>query len=584
MRTRLTLVSVALLLVAVSGTAAAQRPITSVRTTYDFDTYAGAGLAPAPLAGQLDSDEWKVSGMSDAPNSTAYGGTVTTGDWARGTDDGAVTTGGLYAFTVAASDSAFGWQPGSLDVTPGAFEVRFVNQTGADIVDPRISYEVWVFNDEERSNSVTFSYSLDGAVFIADGASTVLSPQASDAAPAWVVTVRTVVLTGVTVPDAGVLHLSFGTDDVSGTDARDEFAIDDLEILIAGCGDGVQQGAEACDDNDSDGGDGCSATCTVEHGFDCGTTFPSVCASICGDALVASDEECDDDGTADGDGCDFECNEEPGWDCSGEPSTCATTCGDGVAAGTETCDDNNTSPDDGCGPTCAVEAGWSCPPGGEPCDTICGDAIIVGLETCDDDETVPGDGCASNCRVEHGFDCTGAPSVCVSTCGDGAIASDETCDDGNATAGDGCAADCDAVEDLWSCAGEPSVCSFDSPCGNGVLDDGEQCDDGAMADGDGCAADCTVETGFTCDDAEPSVCVEDEDGDGVADAVDNCPSIDNPSQADEDDDGLGNACDQIDDQPVADGCCSVGDGRDRAAGWFLLAGVVGIALRRRRRR
>src|SRR5687767_98285 len=138
MRARPTFVSAVLVLVAVSGTAAAQRPITAARTTYDFDTYAGAGLASTPAAGQLDSDEWKVSGMSDAPMATAYGGTATTGDWARGASAGGETTGGLYGFEVAASDTAFGWQPGSLDATPGAFEVRFVNQTGATIVDPRI--------------------------------------------------------------------------------------------------------------------------------------------------------------------------------------------------------------------------------------------------------------------------------------------------------------------------------------------------------------------------------------------------------------------------------------------------------------
>ncbi|MFN9959452.1 MAG: hypothetical protein ACK55I_40705, partial [bacterium] len=36
------------------------------------------------------------------------------------------------------------------------------------------------------------------------------------------------------------------------------------------CGDGVVEGAEACDDNDATGGDGCSATCTIEPGFVCG--------------------------------------------------------------------------------------------------------------------------------------------------------------------------------------------------------------------------------------------------------------------------------------------------------------------------
>src|SRR4029434_1988638 len=36
--------------------------------------------------------------------------------------------------------------------------------------------------------------------------------------------------------------------------------------------------------------------------------------------------------------------------------------------------------------------------------------------------------------------------------------------------------------------------------------------------------------------------IEDSDGDGIPDAQDNCPTLANPSQADCDDDGIGDAC------------------------------------------
>lgn len=39
----------------------------------------------------------------------------------------------------------------------------------------------------------------------------------------------------------------------------------------------------------------------------------------------------------------------------------------------------------------------------------------------------------------------------------------------------------------------------------------------------------------------------DRDGDGIADAIDNCPDIFNPGQADFDGDGIGDACDPDDD-------------------------------------
>lgn len=50
--------------------------------------------------------------------------------------------------------------------------------------------------------------------------------------------------------------------------------------------------------------------------------------------------------------------------------------------------------------------------------------------------------------------------------------------------------------------------------------------------------------------------IEDADGDGVADSVDNCPQAANTDQADNDGDGIGNACDSTpngDTQPDADG-------------------------------
>jgi cysteine-rich repeat protein len=52
----------------------------------------------------------------------------------------------------------------------------------------------------------------------------------------------------------------------------------DLRFNYIRCGDGVREGTETCDDGDNDNGDGCSASCTIEPGYICSQTNPSVCA------------------------------------------------------------------------------------------------------------------------------------------------------------------------------------------------------------------------------------------------------------------------------------------------------------------
>jgi hypothetical protein len=59
-------------------------------------------------------------------------------------------------------------------------------------------------------------------------------------------------------------------------------------------------------------------------------------------------------------------------------------------------------------------------------------------------------------------------------------------------------------------------------------------------------------------------CVPDQDGDGVPDAVDNCPATPNADQTDTDGDGFGNACDEDSD---SDGCTDAQElGPDPAQG------------------
>jgi fibro-slime domain-containing protein len=126
---------------------------------------------------------------------------------------------------------------------------------------------------------------------------------------------------------------------------------------------------EACDDDNTPAGDGCSATCVVEAGWDC-PTAGMACESVCGDGVLVGAELCDDDNEVNDDGCDDACEPETGFvcdvpgaschkapDCTG--GACSSICGDGLVIGEE-CDDGNVDPDDGCSATCTEEVGWTC--------------------------------------------------------------------------------------------------------------------------------------------------------------------------------------------------------------------------------
>lgn len=49
---------------------------------------------------------------------------------------------------------------------------------------------------------------------------------------------------------------------------------------LSECGNGVIEGFEECDVGNTAGGNGCSKNCTVEQGFECSTTSPSVCKAL----------------------------------------------------------------------------------------------------------------------------------------------------------------------------------------------------------------------------------------------------------------------------------------------------------------
>jgi cysteine-rich repeat protein len=253
--------------------------------------------------------------------------------------------------------------------------------------------------------------------------------------------------------------------------------------LPSGCGNGILDTSEVCDDNNRFHGDGCSADCRSNE--TCGNQFLDVTVG----------EQCD-----------------PGPD--DDPSLCrsdcvSARCGDGVPdlAALELCDEgaeNSMEPDADCRLNCQPKR--------------CGDRVVDSGEICDDGNTLSNDGCSADCKsnetcgnlvvdavkgetceppTQNGFcrmDCT------LATCGDGELDENvyEQCDNGAQN----------SVEPNAEC--RPNCQK--RRCGDGILDDGEACDDGNQVDVDGCSHDCKstevcgngypdFRKGETCDDA-----------------------------------------------------------------------------------
>lgn len=201
-----------------------------------------------------------------------------------------------------------------------------------------------------------------------------------------------------------------------------------------GCGDGITDPGEECDDGNRINEDGCSNLCALP---------------VCGDGILRGDEECDD-GERNSDVRPNACR----MDCS------VASCGDSVVDDEEECDDGDEDDADECTSVCAAP--------------VCGDGILHVGEECDDGNDVAEDGCSNTCRLP--------------ACGDSVIQLGEECDDGNDDDSDSCTSDC-----LRARCGDGTVQfgfleeAFAGPLvTNPYGATGYVCDDGGSCEGSSC--------------------------------------------------------------------------------------------------
>lgn len=225
------MVTILLLIGVLSLSVQSQIQITATNSpvTVDFTGYTGSGFTPSPAAGQLDSDAWATTGMSDG--SLAFGGTATTGDHARGTTTGGIVTGGFYALNAGGGNARFMIQPGGTDWTPGTITLRIQNSTGTTLTQIQVDYDIYINNNEARANSFNFLHSSDNSSYTSIPSLNYTSPEASDLNGFVLAGSRsTGIISGLSISNGSFYYLRWEGDDISGSGNRDEFAIDDIVV------------------------------------------------------------------------------------------------------------------------------------------------------------------------------------------------------------------------------------------------------------------------------------------------------------------------------------------------------------------
>ena len=271
--------------------------------------------------------------------------------------------------------------------------------------------------------------------------------------------------------------------------------------------------ANCGDDNPCNGTESCNTSahlCTagtdLADGTECtspaqtdGVCRAGECAPRgCGNGVVESGEDCEDGNTDPGDGCENDCS----WTCDDNPA-----CDDGFSCnGFETCNLTSHTCEAGTAPMDGIECTTATMPAGV-CRTGacimagCGNGVVESAtEECDDENTTPGDGCESDCTFTCNGDldcddldvCTGSETCDLGphTCVAGTPATDGTvCAFGSITDG--------------ICLGAACVMAG---CGNTFVEAGEDCDDGNAVDGDGCDTDCTYSCEIEADCLDTNLC------------------------------------------------------------------------------
>ncbi len=222
--------------------ATAQLNITNLNQnlTIDFDnttdginnsTFNATGFCTTPSEGQLNSNGLIVNGLSDGD--MTFGETYTEGDYGRKYSLGGVSTGGIYAFEVSSEDIALGIQPTGSDIAPGEIIIKISNNQNQTITHLSVSYDVYHFNNENRSSIINFSSSTDNQIYTNYPELSIETLPNADTEPVWTKKSKSTIITSA-LNQGEIMFLKWTIDDLGGSGSRDELALDNIIINASG--------------------------------------------------------------------------------------------------------------------------------------------------------------------------------------------------------------------------------------------------------------------------------------------------------------------------------------------------------------
>ena len=212
-------------------------PAVDTRYVIDFNnpvpnvnnaSFDGSGLAQLPVNGQLDSNSFSFEGFSDGD--AAFNMDYTTGDFARGTSTGGVSSAGIYAFDFGSGNTGLGIQPTGGEFTPGTIFFKVRNETGSTVTSLNVAYDAYFFNNETRTNNLQLGHGIDEMNISYLPATDVESGVGEDATPEWQRNLVTAQITGLSIANGDTYLIAWNTND-GGGGSSDELALDNIQIV-----------------------------------------------------------------------------------------------------------------------------------------------------------------------------------------------------------------------------------------------------------------------------------------------------------------------------------------------------------------